>query len=259
MIEAKDITVAVSCLFPNTDPIWMMESSLNKFGFQYIPYGLGEQYRGWIDIKVHKLLEVARNCPTSHILYSDARDAWFLTGPEEVAEKYNALGCPPLMLSAQADIFGSYLKWYSKVEWNESEPFRYVGTPGQLCEAKALAGALGWLQENFHVGDETVDPHGLPDDDPPWLIEYMAAHPGEVKFDHRCSIFMNAGSHMTEGMWETVLEVRGNRLYNKMTGEWPCLVHFNGGSSDALKGKWESLEAHWKAFGNTERPPWERQ
>ncbi len=257
MIQGKDITVAVSCLFPDTRPIWMMESTLKKFGYQYTPYGIGQQYRGWIDIKVQKLREEALKCPTSHILYSDARDAWFLAGPEEVADKYNSMGAPPLLLSAQPDIFGSYAKWYEGIPWDMSKVFRYVGTPGQLCEAKALAEALGWMQDHYHIGDDTVDPQGLPDDDPAWWIEFMRARPGELKFDHECAIFMNAGSPMTEGMWENVLEIEDGRLHNKFTDSWPCLIHFNGGSSDALKGKWESLETFWKAFGNTQRPPWE--
>ena len=257
MIQASDITVAVSCLFPDTRPIWMMEHTLKKFGFQYIPYGLGRQYAGWTQIKINLLLEEARNCPTSHILYSDARDAWFLTGPEEVAEKYNALGCPPLMLSAQSDVFGSYAKWYEGIPWDMSKKFRYVGTPGMLCESKALADELQWMLDHYHLGDSNVDPQGLPDDDPPWHIEYLRAHPGGIVFDHDCQIFMNAGSRIEEGMWEHVLEIKDGRLYNKLTDQWPCLVHFNGGSSDALKGKWGDLEPYWKAFGFTERPPWE--
>jgi hypothetical protein len=254
MIKPEDITVSVPCLFPDRQPIWMMERSCERFGYQLRPYGIGCTYDGWIDIKVKRLREEALTCPTSHILYTDGRDAFFLAGPEEVAEKYNALGCPPLMLSAQCDIFGSYGKWYEGIPWDMTKKFRYVGTPGQLCEAKALADALGWMQENYHLGE---DDHGLPDDDPPWWIEYLRAHPGQPKFDHQCAIFMNAGSECEEGMWGSVLEIVNGRLHNRMTDEWPCLVHFNGGYSHQQYGKWESLEQHWKKFGYTERPPWE--
>lgn len=264
MIEAKDITVSVPCLFPDRRPIWMLESTCDRFGLQLRPYGLNATYSGWVDIKIHRLLEEARTCPTSHILYTDARDAWFLTGPEEIAQKYNALGCPPLMLSAQSDIFGTYAAWYEGIPWDMTKKFRYVGTPGQLCEAKALAEALQWMLDNYHLGED-VTTGGLPDDDPPWWIEFMRAHPGELKFDHECAIFMNAGSRIEEGMWENVLEIQPQltpnrasmRLYNKLTDQWPCLVHFNGGYSHALHGKWEQLEPYWKAFGFTERPPWE--
>lgn len=262
MISGKDITASVSCLFENEDPIWMLQTSARKLGVSVKPYGLGLTYQGWIHIKVELLRQEALNCPTSHILYTDARDAWFLAGPDEIAQKYNTLGCPPLMLSAQCDIFGTYAKWYEGIPWDMSKRFRYIGTPGQLCEAKALANALGWMQEHYHLG-EPSDPQGLPDDDPPWWIEYMRAHPGAVALDTECAIFMNAGSELQpEGMWN-VLEIEDMitplpmRVYNKLTGTRPCVLHFNGGYSHAAYGKWEQLEKFWTALGNTERPPWE--
>jgi hypothetical protein len=58
-------------------------------------------------------------------------------------------------------------------------------------------------------------------------------------------------------MWN-ILEIKEGRVFNKLTGEWPAIIHFNGGSSDAVKGKWDNLEQYWTAFGYTERPPWER-
>jgi hypothetical protein len=119
----------------------------------------------------------------------------------------------------------------------------------------------------------------MPDDDPPWWNRFMTEFPGEVKLDTDCAIFMNAGSHIEEGMWERVLEivtdpnrlnppdrprVLNRLLMNTFTDEqaalgfaWPCILHFNGGSSDALTGKWESIKPYWQALGHTELPPWE--
>jgi len=42
-----------------------------------------------------------------------------------------------------------------------------------------------------------------------------------------------------------------------LTQSLPCVLHFNGGSSDALTGKWESIKPYWQALGHTELPPWE--
>ena len=257
VIEASDITVSVPCLFANEDPIWMMRVTADRFGYKLRPYGIGETYKGWHDIKILKLREEALSCPTSHILYTDARDAWFLAGPEEIAKNYNDLGCPPLMLSAQCDIFGTYAKWYEGLPWDMSKEFRYIGTPGQLCEAKALAEALGWMQANYHLG-EPDDPQGLPDDDPSFWLEFMRAFPDMLQLDHECSIFMNAGSELDNDrkMWTDCLEFQGNRVYNKITRTYPCVLHFNGGYSHALHGKWDRLEPYWRKCGYTENPPW---
>lgn len=255
MITPQDITVVVPCLFPNTIPIWMLMESANKFGIPVRPYGIGATYSGWIDIKVHKLKREAQRCETSHILYTDARDAWFLTDLEHIADRYNQLDCPDLLLSAQSDVFGTYAKWYEGIPWDMSEDFRYVGTPGQLCKASALESALTWMTDNYHLGE---DEHGLPDDDPPWWIEFMRAHPGEVQFDHKCSIFMNAGSRLggEREMWGDCLEFMGQYVYNRLTDTFPSILHFNGGASHALKGKWEQLEPFWRKNGHGSNPPW---
>ena len=259
MITAKDITVSVPALFPNLDPIWMLKTTADRFGYQLRPYGQGEIYKGWVDIKLYRLLEEARTCPTSHILYTDARDAWFLSGPEEVAAKYNSLGCPPLMLSAQPDVFNTYAKWYEGIDWDMSKRFRYIGTPGMLCEAKMLAWALGWMLERRASGDWG----DMPDDDPAWWNLFIKEQPGKLVLEHNCDIFMNCGSYIPEGMWETpeaphgVLRiVGGNRVYNRLTSSYPCVLHFNGGASDALQGKWRDLEPYWRRLGNMENPPW---
>lgn len=255
MICAQDITVVVPCLFPNTMPIWMLLESANRFGIPVRPFGIGKTYNGWVDMKVHKLKEEAFNCETSHILYTDARDAWFLQDLDHITDCYNKLGAPEILLSAQSDVFCTYAKWYDGIPWNMEEVFRYVGTPGQLCKADSLVRVLDWMTENHHLGE---DENGLPDDDPPWWIEFMRAHPGVVKFDHKCSIFMNAGSSLPDQMemFGHCLEFHGTRVYNKITDTYPAILHFNGGSSDALKGKWDQLEPFWRKCGHNSNPPW---
>jgi hypothetical protein len=217
---------------------------------------MGETYRGWVDIKLIQYYQEVLNCKTSHILYTDARDAWFCCGLEEITEKYNKMGCPPLLMSSESSSFSSYQKWFDCLTWDETKVFRYTGVGGTLCEVKALTEAIQWMLINFHVGE---DEGGLPNDDVPFWLEFIKAHPGALTLDHDCAIFMNAGSTIQGGgMWESVLEIKDGRVFNKVTNEWPCIIHFNGGSSDAVKGKWDNLEQYWTAFGYTERPPWEK-
>lgn len=250
MVHPEDITVVTPCLFPDPRPIWMLAHTCERFGIPLHPYGLGETYAGWVKIKIDMLREVAAACPTSHILYTDGRDAWFLAGLGEVADKYNALGAPPLMLSAQVDIFGSYAASYEGIPWRMDKLFRYTGTPGQLCEAKALAEALGWMQGRL------VDWGQMPDDDPEWWNNFQRERPGDLAFDHDCSIFLNAGSGLAGGsVWDHCV-IEDGRVHCLLTDSWPCIVHYNGGSSHWLKGKWDSLQKPWRALGYTVNPPW---
>ena len=249
MVNASDIKVVLPCVFENPDPIWMMTHTCERFGIEPKLFGIRETYAGWIDLKVDKYLKVAKEVQAegySHILYSDARDAWFCSGLDEIAEKYNALGTPPILLSAQRHKFcGGYDKWYDMIEWDRSRLLPYVGTPGQLCEVEALIQALSYMDANY-------DRLTLPDDDPPYWIKFMVDFPGSVTLDHGSHIFMNVGD-MGHGEWT----IKDGRAINLLTDSKPSVLHFNGGSSDCLKGKWDQLEQHWRAFGYKESPPWE--
>ena len=253
MVKPNDIKVVLPCLFDNTtEPLWMMLTTCTRFGIDPYLYGINETYQGWVHLKIDLLGMTARKVAAdgySHLLYVDARDAWFLTGLDEVADKYNAMGCPPVMLSAQHRAFcGGYGKWYNKFPWDTSLAFPYIGTPGILAEASKLADIFEYMLANYPFG-EVED--SLPDDDPAWWIEYMLEHPGEVVFDHQCDIFANVGD-VDDDDWEVV----DGRAHIKLTDSWPCTIHYNGGASHWKYGKWEALEPQWRRFGYTEDPPW---
>jgi len=248
-VTAKDIKVVLPCVFPNTDPIWQMLHTCKRFGIEPKLFGMGGTYAGWIDLKVDKYLEVAKEVWSegySHILYTDARDAWFTSNLDEIAVKYEAMGAPPILLSAQRHRFvGGYNKWYDLLKWDESLDFPFIGTPGQLCEVEALIYALNQMK--------TYDRENLPDDDPPYWLLFMQEH--VVALDHDCHIFMNVGD-MAREEWAAYAT---GHAFNNLTCTKPCIIHFNGGSSDALKGKWDQLEQHWRAFGYELNPPWENK
>jgi hypothetical protein len=261
MITTSDLTVYTSCIFQDHAPIWMLETSAKKFGIPVKTYGEGGTYRGWVDIKIVRMLQAAKQCETSHLLYTDGRDAFFVGALDEIVHKYNRMGCPKLMLSAEPGSFFSYQPWYDALEWDTSLSFPYTGVGGQIHETQSLIDAYTWMLENYHVGNGPDDngPEALSNDDVPFWLTYMKKFPGSVKIDHDCAIFMNAGSTIDAGgMWDVALEIQGERAYNRLTHEYPCIIHFNGGSSHETRGKWEMMEPYWKKFGFTERPPWEQ-
>lgn len=247
MILASDITVSTPGLYPNLEPLWMFRVTCRRFAINPQYYALGETYSGWVDIMLTKLMEAARNCPTSHILYTDSRDAFFLAGMGEVVAKYNAMGCPPLLISADTQGFPGYEKWYDKIPWDKSKAFPYFQVGGKLCEAKALYEAIRWMFERARSGDwgEIIG------DNPPWWCNFMAECPGELIIDHECQIFQNCTTCMEH------LVIVDGRVFNKLTQSWPCILHFNGGYTDQVTGKWYAMEETWRKLGYTENPPWE--
>ncbi len=248
-IEAKDLTVITPCMYENEEPIWMFLASCRRFGITPTFYGKGEQHADWVDIMLKRLMEAARTCPTSHMLYTDSRDAFFLCGLDEIARKYNAMGAPDLLMGADCVGFSTYQEWYDKVAWDMMKAFPYFQVGGMVCNAWALHEAIGWMFDRRESG---AWGH-MPGDNPPWWCNFMAERPGELVLDHECEIFQNSAQRVLLNVSEGLQK----RLYNSVTTSWPCVLHFNGGYTDQVQGKWESMESFWRALGYTENPPWE--
>lgn len=244
MIEAKDITVSTPCIYSSADPIWMFAISCRRFNIPFLPFGVGRGYSDWVDIMLTQLMEAAKTCPTSHILYTDSRDAFFLSGLDEITEKYNRMGCPPLMLASDCAGFSTYQAWYDKVPWDTTKKFPFFQVGGKLCEAQRLYEAIHWMFERNQSGDWGK----MPGDNPPWWCNFMVERPGELTIDHNCEIFQTCTT--------LALEVENGRIRNTITKSLPCVLHFNGGYTDHVEGKWQRMEPTWRALGYTENPPW---
>jgi hypothetical protein len=253
MIQTPDLTVITPMIYENTDPLWMFLATCRRFGITPRYYGEGATYGGWVDIMLTRLMEAARTCPTSHMLYTDSRDAFFLAGLDEIVEKYNAMGAPKLLMGADCVGFSTYQSYYDRVPWDKTKAFPYFQVGGKLCEAKALADAISWMFQRRDSGDWGE----MPGDNPPWWCNFMAERPGELVIDHECQIFQNCSNCMEslELLWSPTVE-RVLRLRNKLTQTLPCILHFNGGYTDHVTGKWDRMEPIWRQLGYKENPPW---
>ena len=248
-VQTSDITVITPCCgYENTEPLWMFLITCKRFGITPTFYGQGKTYSGWVDIMLTQLMEAARTCPTSHMLYTDSRDAFFLAGMDEITEKYNAMGCPPLLMGADCVGFSTYQKWYDKVRWDMTKPFPYFQVGGMVCEAKALYEAIRWMFERNKTGEWGE----MPGDNPPWWCNFMAERSGELVIDHECRIFQNC-TNCSEH-----IAVRGERITNWKTFSRPCILHFNGGYTSQETGKWDRMEPIWRQLGYKENPPWQK-
>jgi hypothetical protein len=266
LISTKDLTVITPLVgYENTDPIWMFMTTCRRFGITPTFYGQGETYAGWVDIMLTKLLQAAKDCPTSHMLYTDSRDAYFLTGMDEIVEKYNAMGAPQLLMGADCVGFSSYQAYYDRVPWDMTKAFPFFQVGGMVCEAKALLEAIEYMFQQSAAGVW----RDMPGDNPPWWCNFMVERPGELQIDHGCEIFQNCSNCMEKlpvvvccqptvnPLSRSVIETT-TRVLNELTDSQPCILHFNGGYTAQDTGKWYAMEKTWRALGYTENPPWQK-
>lgn len=269
----EDIAAITPALFEDLKPLWMMMETCQRFNIPIHPYGLGETYAGWVKIKVHMIIEVCdvlMSAGKSHVIYTDGRDAFYLSPIEEILEKYQDFyGAPELLQSTEAGIFESYASYYDLSLYPTSEskghPYVWPGSCAFIGEVQFIQYQLQWMVNQWSKEDPQ-----MPDDDPAWWRRWDHEHAwelrdGNVKFDWDCQIFQNCGNQINgQSQFEEALKVDerdggGRRVYNRLTGSWPCVLHFNGGASDALKGKYrdgEDIKKIWLELGYEDNPPW---
>jgi hypothetical protein len=260
-LTRDNIRVITPALFQDLRPIWMLTHTAERFNVPLWPYGMGGTYAGWIDVKVHRILAECDKLMAagySHLLYMDGRDTMLMSTIEEVLEKYERIyGAPPMLMSAQPEIFMSYEKYYNLDLYPTAEelghPYCYPGSPLYMGEVSYIRDCLLWMLGQNWDGQ-------MPDDDPAWWRRFDnerqdELQSGRIKFDHGCEIFQNSGWRIGSD-----LAIKEGRVFNTLTHSWPVVIHWDGGYSHHLSGKWQALQQYWKALGYGDvLPPWDRK
>jgi hypothetical protein len=241
-----NLSVITACMFSSPRPIRTLQASCDKWGINLKPYGLGTTYTDWPDIKINrlllKMLEERGNGAT-HILYTDGRDSFFLTGQDEIESKYRRMGSPPMLMAAETQCYPR--EWLADRFPDPGHHYRWPGSGQFMGEVDKLVRDWEWLRSTYAIASEDQNEQG-------WMVQAMADKKLDWELDHGCEIFQSAGNGDVSLNGELEIREVGigrRRLYNVLTGSWPCAVHFNGGFSDPLEGKdvvilpaWEQLK-----------------
>lgn len=236
---AIKVCVLTTAFFPNLRPLRMFTLSASKYGYFPLHFmGLHEQYRPWAEMKIRDKIPEFRKLLAegfTHVLYTDARDAFF-TGPfTEVVAKYQALGSPPCLASTEPNCNPNSAM---DIHYPDVGKYRYHCVGGYLAE-------IPWMLDKFTRMMPYLAKSG--DDAEIWQWGWAEKWFRPV-LDSRCQIFQ------TLDHAEGDLGVdHSNRLINAETDSRPCIFHLNGGYSDPITGKYDHMKEWWKAL-NPELP-----
>lgn len=226
----KEVRLAiVSCgLFPTIEErnrkLWIFLRSCEKFNIKASFYGLGKTFPGYRAMMLDMQLDYLKLCRknVSHVLFTDAWDAFFCSDIGEIVTKYIDYGSPPILCSAYIGLGNE--SDMSKYEgcFDESIPYRYPNRGGYIAEVDAIIDAFDKMLSNTDLtGDDCME----------W---YRGWREGwfRPKLDSECQIFqvsdVNAKAEMT---------THGTRLKNTLTNSEPCILHLSGGYTDQETGK----------------------
>lgn len=246
-----NLAVITACLFATEDPIHYLKASCNKFGISLHAYGLGSTYTDWPDIKINKMLTHFKRLKAegfSHALYTDGRDSFFVAPVEEAQDKYTHIyGQPDCLMAAETTC-------YPRMELADQFPdpghhYRWLGSGQFMGQLDYLIDAWQMLKE---LGTTEADQN-----EQGWMLKAFVEGRFGAGFvlDTACHIFQSAGNSDVQFGPEGELTVQEGRVYNKVTQTYPVAVHFNGGYSCPVNGKYDTIEPVWRSLGNepTER------
>jgi len=217
--------------------LWIFLASCKKFGIEPLLYGVGtKQFPGYRAMMLDMQLDYLKTMSGyTHVLFTDALDAFFTAGLDEIQEKYKRMGSPPILCSAffQLGNVSDEEKDYPGC-FDHTIRYRYPNRGGYIAEIPAIIEAFErMLAQDGLTGDDCFE----------W---YRGWKEGWFRpmLDSRCEIFQIAEDdisvlHITKcenGKWSDV-----NRLVNLYTTSEPCILHLSGGFTDQSSGKDERM------------------
>lgn len=211
------ITVLAPAYYSSMYPVRYLAKSAKFHGIDVHWYGLGKPYPGWYDVQITDLLDELAKVTTSHVLYTDASDALFLTGLKEIEQKYVEMDRPDIVISCETS---------------------GVNAGGLLAHKDSLQKELEYLRHYKIGGSDPFNPQER------WraFISDDITSPSDswIKIDYQREIFQIA---------DEPVDVKGYRVYNPRTNTFPCILHFAGGYTSPVDGKAEQITPIWRALG----------
>ena len=211
--------------------MWIWRKTIDRFGYRFFYYGVGtKSWPGYRTQKVEFPLEHLKTYgwgDCTHILYTDCCDCLMLAPQGEIEAKYEAMGCPPMLISGSPQLANVSDPDRYPIFEQSAETFRYPNVGGYLMEAEVLVDFLQTLHDRY------------PADDPRYGDDCFALYDGitdgtfKPQIDTNCGIWMIRGESTLE-----IVEREGlKRIRNTETYALPAIWHNSGGYGDPVDYK----------------------
>ncbi len=213
------VLIVSPSFYPDESYTEKLYKSCQIFNLPLAFYGQNQSYNGWIDTKVTKLLEFIEPKLDNYdiLIFADGGDTWFLTGLGEIIEKYRKLNSTHI-ISGERECYPfreHASKYLSRIPEGYTNNWYYINCGLQIGNIKTIY--------NTWKIAATYEPLVNNNNDAALLSTAFIDNKVDFTIDYNCELFCGMGGR---GLWET-LEIKNNRIYNKLTSTYPCAVHFN--------------------------------
>jgi SAM-dependent methyltransferase len=194
---------------------WLQLASQKKHGIGddvRRTYGTGSTYyHGEASMRLDGQIEFLKHHAEdfTHVLCTDAWDVLFLTGLDEIIAKYKAMGLPPYLSSGSRILMNVPPANMPEVDsaFDQTAMYRYPSLAMYIAEIPEVIEMFSRMKrDNSH------------DSTPAYMAAWMDGWFRHA-IDTQCEIFQDWGDNCI---------VKDGRLYNEVTGTYPCLLHVGG-------------------------------
>lgn len=207
----SDIQVIAPAFYPDLSSVHYLYKSAMRHRIPLHLYGLGKTYPHWIETHLVQCVAEMKRLDSTHVLFTDASDAFFVAGMKDIHIAYEAMGQPPVLYSVERS---------------------GLNAGGWLGEREAMIHVLEVLMESGDSGSTIGRTSGDPQ---VRLRDAVLRGRLDVEADTESAIFQ-----ICEGDF---LAVENGRIRNINTATKPCILHFPGGSASDKPGRMEPI---WK-------------
>lgn len=212
-------------------------NSCEVFGVTPVVLGYGQKFQT-PSTKLELVLDFAKEVfgYKKWILFTDCWDVLFVAPPSDILKAHLDCGGVPLFFGAEKNCWpdkgmasrfpsDKFPAEYPNLNISNSV-YRYLNSGCYIAETKYLITVLEWIlsrrdASNKYFGDDQ------------WLfMDFYAQNPIALFLDTKCGVFQNLYDA------ESDVDYSGERVYNKVTGSYPKIIHANGTTSTLPAERW---------------------
>ena len=246
---ARRLTVVTVAAYPPERvpaEIGILARSAHKHGIHLDVCFVGEGYASHTEMKIRRLRRAIAALPGDLVLYTDARDCFFLADAAGIERQFASLGAP-VVASSEAQAWP-----ISERSWADRFPKRPGGcnwiNAGQwMGERTAILSALETLEELDDRARRPPEAGELKD------LALCRSRPGDdqllwqvadvnrlfpLALDHAGRLFRNVYTLDMQLVDNRDFSFDGGALSYRVSGQRPCVLHFSGWGAAYAMHQW---------------------
>ena len=232
------LLVISPCYYPDIAPAEGLLATARRVGLEPVLYGMGSvPHPHGKDSQGSEVVKILQDFNAEIVMCVDCADVAFLAGADEILEKFHDFDYPFVMSAEREGVRGLQ---NTQVEIHKQciAAGGYFPQPNIGCwigEREYTLKCFKEAQRRYEgVEDDPEHPYSY-DNHYQWLSMMKAWGGLPFDIDWHCKLFQSMNqAHLA-------VETQGKRVFNKVTGTYPSVIHYNG---DPTRGAYREMVKH---------------